>query len=410
MASASGRIPVWVLSGGGDEGSHSVDKDKQVQKYLKGMKKERSRDERKVLERRSKERKAAEGKPGRKRGEWDEEDAGFERMTSAKDRAGGERGARIERAPGIPTPPPPETAWSEARVLGLQAGTARVLLDGATEDAVLASELSQTQQSSVAVGDRVWVESLEGRSLRVGGVLPRRSVLSRPDPRVPTRQRVLAANLDVAVIVLAARNPRLRRRLIDRFLVAVAFGGARPVICINKCDLIEGPDERREIEEMLSDYAAVPAPSILASVPDGSGIAELRAELAGRCAVFVGPSGVGKSSLLNAIDPEARRETGAVRISDGKGRHTTTGSSLQLLSDGTEIIDTPGIRAFGLWNLERRELRDWFPEFGAASAACRFRDCVHLSEPGCSVRDAVEAGEISRFRFDTYHRILATLD
>ncbi|MCB9898601.1 MAG: ribosome small subunit-dependent GTPase A [Planctomycetes bacterium] len=262
--------------------------------------------------------------------------------------------------------------------------------------------------TSPAVGDLVDFATREGH-LRVARVHPRRSELVRSDPGNLHARRVLAANVDVAVLVLACARPAFKPGLVDRVLLALGGSGIGLVVVANKSDLLDDGAARTAIEERLAPYPSLGVPVLLASARSGEGRDALQAHVRGRTAVFVGHSGVGKSSLLNLLDPEGRRRTRAGREGDGKGRHTTTASTLTELSDGTLVIDTPGVRAFGLWDVDAATLRDAFPELVAHAGGCRFRDCSHLVEPDCAVRAAVETGAIPRARWDAYARIHASL-
>lgn len=347
--------------------------------------------------------------PPRRR-DWPDDEAEeehFEKIATGRDRI-----ALNPSTPAVttsPTAPIDETGLDRALVLSLSRGRARILLDDEEEEARLAPHLASAQQSLLAVGDEVLVAHRES-TLRVEGVRPRRSVLSRPDPSRPDRERVLAANVDVAILVLSAREPAFRPGLIDRFLIAIGRGGVRPLLCVNKLDLVESVDERVKIVDALLPYRALDVDSVLVSAVSGDGLDEVREAVRGGTGVFVGHSGVGKSSLLNALDPEHRRRVRTGREFDGKGRHTTTSSTLVELGDDTRVIDTPGIRAFGLWRIGRDQLHHEFPEFATHAPRCRFRDCRHRREPDCAVHAAVEAGLVARSRYDAYRRILESLD
>jgi ribosome biogenesis GTPase len=256
----------------------------------------------------------------------------------------------------------------------------------------------------LAVGDEVAFTTTEGPP-RIEALLPRRSWLSRPDPGNTHRDLLLAANVDVAVITVAVAEPPLRPGLIDRFLLALADGGVKPAICVNKADLV---GDATEVDRVMAPYAELQVPVFMCSAAVRSGLAPLRAHLAGKTCVFVGHSGVGKSSLLNALDPDGGRQVGAVRH-DGKGCHTTSWSSMRRLDDCTRIIDTPGIRALGLERLDAEQVRAGFAEF-AAAGRCRFGDCSHRDEPDCAVRNAAAAGRIGRARYASYLRILQSLE
>lgn len=383
-------------------------KQRQVERYLRQAKHFKSPDEQKSLKKKAQARKATRsGSKGRRRhwSEEDDEELPLEKM-------GAPSGSD---APAAPRAELPEVTVAlegalQGLVLAVFPGRARVLVDGEAHDAVLAGALAAEQRSRVAVGDEAVLERRGDGSLRVAAVLPRRSVLSRPDPSNPNLERVLAANVDRAVVVVAARQPTFKPRLFDRYLIALGRGGVQPVVCVSKVDLLETAGERDEVEEALAPYRALGHPCLTVSSATGEGLEELRRELVRTTAVFVGQSGVGKSSLLNALEPGFELRTNDVRASDGKGRHTTTTSTLLRLSDGSRVIDTPGIRAFGLFDLDRGRLAAFFPEFVAHAPACRFRDCQHLTEPGCAVLEAVERGAIPRVRYDTYGRIHAQLD
>ncbi len=253
----------------------------------------------------------------------------------------------------------------------------------------------------IAVGDQVlfWPERK-----RIEEVLPRRTVLSRTDPHNPRLERVIAANVDVVVNVVSLKTPPLRPGLIDRYLIAIGKSGAAPLLCVNKMDLLAGPEEIAPLRPYQDAGIAV----IFCSAAEGIGLDELSEALAGKLCVFAGHSGVGKSSLLNALDPRFRITTGSVSSGNEKGRHTTTSSALYQLPNGATVIDTPGIREFGLWNVDRADVRGYYQEF--EGRRCAFSDCTHTHEPDCGVKAAVAAGEISGVRYEGYLRILSTLD
>jgi ribosome biogenesis GTPase len=212
-------------------------------------------------------------------------------------------------------------------------------------------------------------------------------------------EHVLAANVDIAVIVASAASPAFHSRLVDRYLVMCQFGDVSPLLCLNKVDLADTlPD--------LSIYRDLGIPVVLASAAAGYGIAEMGEHLAGKTAVLTGHSGVGKSSLVNRLLGEDRERVGAVG-GGGRGRHTTVASTLHVLERSTFVIDTPGIRSLGLWKIGRDELRYYFPEFANHADDCRFRDCLHRSEPGCAVIAAVARGELPTARYDSYLRLLS---
>lgn len=263
-------------------------------------------------------------------------------------------------------------------------------------------------RQSIAVGDRVRASARSGHPV-LSEVLPRRTWLSRPDPHNARRERVLVANVDRVVVVAALRAPPLKPGILDRFLIAIERGGAKPVLCINKLDLLASETEREQELAKLQPYVELGVPIVPCSATLGTGIDALRAELAGQLCAFAGHSGVGKSSLLNRLAPQLQLRTGEVRAFDGKGRHTTTRATLHEIGSGTRIIDTPGIRSFGMWRLEAGELRACFPEFAVFARGCRYRDCAHSHEPGCAVQAAASQGHLPHARWLAYLRILDSL-
>lgn len=287
-------------------------------------------------------------------------------------------------------------------VISIASGRCRVFRKGEILDCFVPGELAARQKSALAVGDRVILERAEG-AWRLVRVLPRRSVLARPDPLRPRMQRLIAANIDAVIHVVTFRSPPLRPRLIDRFLIAVRRGGAEPLVCVNKIDLLD-EEERRSEMVRLDPYRALGVPVIACSAKSGEGLDELRAAVAGKTCALVGHSGVGKSSILNALDERLRIATGEI-LKRGTGGHTTTAATLYDLGGSTYLIDTPGIREFGLWDIGRDALRDYFPEFEEPSGSCRFNDCTHTHEPECEVKRRVEAGAIDAARYDTYRRL-----
>jgi ribosome biogenesis GTPase len=262
--------------------------------------------------------------------------------------------------------------------------------------------LAREFAGALAIGDRV---RLDPPGSTVVERLPRRNQLSRKrsdrtrQSGGDAKEHALAANLDLAVIVAALADPPFHPRLIDRFLIMAQHGGIAPLICLNKCELGEPPPE-------LAIYAGLGLTVVMASAHAGTGLDQLRAALQGKNSVLVGHSGVGKSSLVNALLGTATATIGAVGEKSSRGRHTTTAAAAHQLDADTYLFDTPGIRSWGLWAIKPEELRDYFSEFAAFAGDCRYRDCAHRDEPGCGVRAAVEAGAISAARYDSYCRLL----
>lgn len=312
--------------------------------------------------------------------------------------------------------PAVEAALRDGTLISITRRHGSVLVGREIVDCLLPSRMAATQQTDISVGDRVrWWEKEDG-SRWIHSVLPRTTFLARPDPHYAHLQRVIAANIDVVVNVVSVKFPPLRPRLIDRYLIAIMQGGAQPLICVNKADLLEG-DELREELACLDAYSEFGVDAILCSTKTGQGIDELMERLRGRCSVFVGHSGVGKSTILQAIVALEKNtgidvatiKTGAISEAHGTGTHTTRLAALYDLGGGTSIIDTPGIREFGLWALDVETLKSYFPEFDELAVDCKFNDCSHTHEPDCAVKDAVEAEEMSEARFDTYLRLMEEL-
>jgi ribosome biogenesis GTPase len=271
------------------------------------------------------------------------------------------------------------------------------------EDRVLDCLLRIHPQDSPTVGDEAAVSCREYNTYIIEELLHRRTVLSRRNPRSATEEQVIAANIDTAVIVASVVSPPLRIKLIDRYFIAVQRSKIEPIICVNKIDLLEG----RTMPDELKTYSELGIDVVPCSAAGNIGIDDLKRLLAGKTCVFVGHSGVGKSSLVNAINPSLELMTNTVRKSDLKGRHTTTASTLYQLTDDIRVIDTPGVREFGLWDVKPEELKWYFPEFEDFSMDCKFTDCSHTDEPECGVKTAVRDGKISRSRYESYLRLLS---
>lgn len=292
---------------------------------------------------------------------------------------------------------------AEAIVINVGSKRCRVFFDAREIDCLLPPEIAASQRSALAVGDRVTIERTESGTSIVTSIRPRHSVLSRPDPTNPRVQRLIAANIDVVVNVVSVKAPPLRPRLIDRVLIAIGRGGAQAAICVNKIELLDAASRARELAPLRA-YEELGVPVIPCSTKTGEGLDALRATIGGKMSALVGHSGVGKSSILNALDARLGIATGDLH-KRGTGRHTTTASTLHDLGDSTYVIDTPGIREFGLWDLTPVGLRESFPEFEEAAELCRFNDCTHLHEPDCEVKERVASGEINRARYDVYVRL-----
>ena len=262
------------------------------------------------------------------------------------------------------------------------------------------------RQGPVVCGDRVaWLPE-HGDQGRVVEVKPRRSALVRPG--AGGRLKPLAANIDRLLVVVAPAPPP-ERGLLDRYLVAAELLDLPAAIVCNKSDLLDAA-ARADMAAGLAVYGHLGYPVVWASTRTEDGLAALRALLQEDTAIFVGQSGVGKSSLVKALVPEAELRTGALSAASGLGRHTTTAARLYHLPGGGAIIDSPGVRDFHLWPVEPAELARGFREFHPFLGRCRFRDCRHLEEPHCAVRAAAEAGAIDSGRYAGYRRLLQAME
>jgi len=259
-------------------------------------------------------------------------------------------------------------------------------------------------RKAVVVGDRVEVER-SGEGAAIAAVEPRRTAISRRDPSNPRREQILVANVDAVLVVVAAARPAPVPGLVDRFLVAIESRGLETGIVVNKVDLDPEGEWRRwgDVYRGLG-YAVFPVSAL-----QGEGLEAVRGFLAGQTTSLLGHSGVGKSTLANALDASLQLRTGDVQDASGKGMHTTTTVSLLPLPWGGYLVDTPGIREFALWDVEPADLGIWFREIADRADGCRFNDCLHENEPGCAVRAALDAGAIPPERYDSYRRILDSL-
>lgn len=289
-------------------------------------------------------------------------------------------------------------------VVRLRHRGAEVALGDALVDASLAGRMLQGRiefTSRLAVGDRVRTETRSGEVV-VTEVLPRRTALSR-ERQLNGREQVLVANLDRALFVLSLVEPAFRPRLVDRLLVAAARGGFEPVLLFAKCDLVA---DRTPFEEFAELYRKLGVRVVFVSAVTGEGLEDVRELMQGVVSVLAGQSGVGKSTLLNRLVPGLGLAVSEISKKWGKGRHTTSASSLHPLPGGGYVADTPGIRSFALPRLEAAEAAAYFPEFVNVSGGCRFSACTHRHEPSCAVKAAVDSGAIPECRYESYLRIV----
>ena len=258
----------------------------------------------------------------------------------------------------------------------------------------LLKTISTDQRNVVAAGDRVWFrpENLEGIIERVE---PRHGVLCRTSR---SRQHVIVANVDLLLIIGSAAEPTLKPNLIDRLLVTAEKSDIQPVVCINKVDLINVAD----LQPLVGVYGQLGYQVMLLSAEEGRGINRLRRLIRGRRSVVIGQSGVGKSSLMNAIEPGLELKVSAVSMDSEKGRHTTTAARLIPLEAGGYMVDTPGIRQFQLWDVIPEELSGFFRELRPLVSNCHYPNCTHVHEAACAVKYAVADGRIDARRYESY--------
>ena len=266
----------------------------------------------------------------------------------------------------------------------------------------LLKTLSSDQRHVVTVGDRVLFRPVENANQAEG-------IVERVEPRHGSicrtsrgRQQTIVTNIDQLLIVSSAAHPRLKPNLIDRLLLAAEKGGVRPVVCINKIDLIEPA----RLQPLVGVYSQMGYQVLLLSAKTGFGLQRFRRVLTGQQSVVAGQSGVGKSSLLNAIDPKLHLRVGEIVVDTAKGRHTTTTARLLPLACGGYVVDTPGIRQFQLWDVIAEEVGGFYRDLRPYVSQCAFPDCTHTHEDDCAVKNAVADGRLDERRYDSYCHLI----
>lgn len=269
---------------------------------------------------------------------------------------------------------------------------------------VFQCHLRRNQELPV-VGDRVRWQLEKDNTGIITGILPRRSLLARGDIRgeASGKMKPIAANIDVIVIVMAP-PPVFSEYLIDRYLVAAELLAIKPIIVLNKIDLLDDSTRQAALDR-LEIYKHIPYPVALSSIYMNDGLQALAGLLKGKSGVLVGPSGVGKSSIIEALGDGEEIRTNDVS-SKGAGKHTTTATRLYHLPQGGSLIDSPGVREFNLWRVSKQEILKGFREFTPFLGGCKFRDCLHTVEPGCIVQEATKSGKISNKRFLSYQELI----
>jgi ribosome biogenesis GTPase len=292
---------------------------------------------------------------------------------------------------------------TRAVVLNGTGGQWRVhLATGQVVVAALRGKVKHADTVKLAVGDVVEVErDAREAGYAITAILPRRTQLNRRNPGGARGERIVAANLDQVVVMIAMAKPAPNLRMLDRFLVVAEANDLRARIVVNKVDLATAD----EAAALVAPYDHIGYPVHLTSTVTGAGVDDLHEAFRGVVSALTGPSGVGKSSLMNAMYPALDLRVGAISESVNKGRHTTVGAWMHPLPDGGYLMDTPGLREVGLWGLPSATLDQCFPELQPLSATCRFADCRHLAEPDCAVRAAVGSGAVSAERYLSYTKL-----
>jgi len=278
------------------------------------------------------------------------------------------------------------------------------LSDGSTIDARIRGKLRIADIKStnpVSVGDIVFLDQEADNEYMITDLKPRKNYIIRKSTNLSKQTHIIAANIDLALLITSLKQPKLKFGFVDRFLMTAEAYGIPAVIVFNKMDLLD-EEELDYLKELSEAYQKVGYPSLHISVNDGFGIETIREMIEGKITLFSGHSGVGKSSLLNALNATIDTRVSTVSESNEKGKHTTTFAEMFEISPKTYVIDTPGIKNFGLTDMTPDELKNYFPEMVKLSSECRFSNCIHLNEQGCAVRDAFENSELPWFRYEDY--------
>ena len=285
-------------------------------------------------------------------------------------------------------------------VLSKTGGSYRVYIGGASVEAALRGRLKRGRGKQILVGDVVTIHVHSDDSITIEEVQARRSLLKRRYPGRKHGVRSIAANVDQVVVVGAARHPEWDSHLMDRVTAVAAANDLPVLVVVNKCDLIDQPPT------LGAPYRQAGYPVVHTSVKRETGLEELRQHLVRQISLFTGPTGVGKSSLLNALQPGLHLRTAVVSGKSRAGRHTTVSAEMHPLGDDGFVVDTPGLHDIGLWGLEPLEVAAAFPEFASRAIECRFDNCRHVHEPQCAVAEAAARGDIAASRLESYRRML----
>ncbi|MDP1880448.1 MAG: ribosome small subunit-dependent GTPase A [Parachlamydiaceae bacterium] len=311
--------------------------------------------------------------------------------------------------------------WLEGRVLSIMPQGIIVEYENILYTCILKGLLKKEKTEAknlVAVGDFVLFEKTSDNEGIIGRIQPRKTFLSRADNLSRRKEQLIAVNIDQVIITVAVVNPPLKCPIIDRYIIATQKGGMQPIIVINKIDLLDNPNnniddfiieqERINYEEAIKAYQAADVILIPVSAETGQGIDLLKNQMKDKASVFSGPSGVGKSSLINQMTGLNLR-VGEIVEKTKKGAHTTTTTQLIPLEFGGWCIDTPGIKSFGVWKLDKEEVQAYFPEIFEIGINCKFTDCSHTHEENCAVIKAVESGDLSVTRYGSYQALMESV-
>lgn len=336
---------------------------------------------------------------GKDKKEWRKE----RKILSKKDRSKYKKTDQDKRKKEIPNDPD----LKRGRVLAIMADGILVDFEDVLYTCSLRGALKKENlriKNLIAVGDFVLFKPAEDLSGSILYVEERSSILSRAEQITRQKEQLIAVNVDQVLITASVGIPPLKPPLIDRYIIASLKGNMDPVILINKIDLLE--EEQELLSEVLTIYKSLDIPIIPISTVTGEGLDALKEVMKGKSSVFSGQSGAGKTSLINALTGSCYL-TGEVIAKTRKGAHTTTFTRLLPIEGDGFCVDTPGIKSFGLWDIAKEEIQQYFFEINETSKQCKYPDCSHRHEPECAVQQALEEGEISRLRFDSYCALIA---
>jgi ribosome biogenesis GTPase len=301
----------------------------------------------------------------------------------------------------------PKNHFREGKVLKVTRKTYGVSIDKKVIPCVVRGKLAveDSEYNSVRAGDNVLVSMESENEGVIQEILPRRSQLSRIIESRAYKEHIIATNVDQILIIMSTQKPSFKSGLIDRYLVIAEKNQIKAIVCINKIDL----SSKKNFKIYVEEYTRLGYPTFITSALTGEGIDEVVNELKKKVTLFVGHSGVGKSSLINAIEPDTEIKTQGISLKTNKGQHTTSSVQFFPLSFGGFVGDTPGIRELGLWDILKKDLKEYYIEFHQYIDQCQFLNCMHVQEPGCAVKIAAGKNEIFKERYQNYLNIYGSL-